>query len=97
MSASKGNTSMSVKNIKDKIFGQTNFFRDGIDIQIISDRDIFLDGCYGIETFEEDRIVLLGKGIRVKIDGANFEIFTFADGRIKASGKIQNISLEREA
>lgn len=87
----------AIKNIRDIVLKPVTRMTEGVDIEIIGDRDIFVDGCTGIDEFTDERIVFAGNRVRVIVEGFDFEIFTFADGRIKASGKICKIELEREA
>ena len=69
---------------------------DGIDLELCSDRYINVDGCTEIEEYDDTYVVFRGKNMRVIVCGSNIELFTFADGRIKASGKLCKIILERD-
>lgn len=67
----------------------------GMDMEIRNDRDILVTGCTGIDEYSDKRVIFSGKGMRFVCDGADFELFTFADGRLKLSGCIENICIVR--
>lgn len=67
----------------------------GMDIEILNDSDVFVTGCTGISEYTGERVIFGGKGMRVTVEGADFELFTFADGRVKVKGKVDRITLVR--
>ncbi len=67
----------------------------GMDMEIRNDRDLFIGGCTGISEYSENRIIFVGCGMKIRAEGEEFELFTFADGRVRLSGKIDSIFLER--
>lgn len=67
----------------------------GMDIEIRNDRDVFVGGCVGVAEYTRERAVFDGKGMRVTVDGEGLELYTFADGRVRAAGRVTNVRLER--
>ena len=67
----------------------------GMDIEIKNDCDVFVNGCTGISEYSKDRVVFNGKGMRVVTEGEDFELYTFADGRVNVSGRVSTVTLER--
>lgn len=69
---------------------------EGIDITVLSDREINVDGCIGIGEYTDETVTFIGKDMKLNVYGDDFELYTFAGGRIKASGKIRKIEYERD-
>ena len=70
-------------------------FSWGMNFQIQNDRDLFVEGCTGISEYSENRVVFSGKDMEITAEGSDFELYTFADGRVKLSGKLINIHINR--
>lgn len=68
----------------------------GIDISIQSDKNVYVDGCIGIDEFNGDKVVFLGKRMKVIVSGCDIELYTFENGCIRASGTIFNVEIIRE-
>ena len=68
----------------------------GMDMEIRNDRDILVTGCTGIDEYSDKCVVFSGKGMRFICNGSDFELFTFADGRVKLNGSIDAVHIERE-
>ena len=63
----------------------------GAHIELFSNREIILDGCYGVFEYREDYIKLnLGKGTLV-LCGENFDISSFEAKVITIKGKISSV------
>jgi len=67
----------------------------GMDIEIRNDHDVLIDGCTGITEYTAERVVFKGKGMSVTVEGEDFELYTFADGRVRVSGKVSGLMLYR--
>lgn len=67
----------------------------GMDIEIRNDRDVFVGGCIGVSEYTRERVIFNGKGMRAVVDGDGLELYTFADGRVRAAGRVRNVRLER--
>lgn len=67
----------------------------GIDLSIRSDRSVYVDGCIGIDEFCKERVVFLGKGMNVTVNGCGIELYTFENGCIRASGEISCVEITR--
>ena len=69
---------------------------DGTDINIISNKEVTLDGCKGILVYENDEIRLrLKKGV-VCIHGEELTLKTFFGSYISVRGNILSVSFEEE-
>ncbi len=79
------------KILSSEIVGAIN----GIDIDIKSDREIYVDGCIGVDEFTDEKVVFLGKEIKVTVFGDKLELYTFSGGCIKASGVVKTVEIER--
>lgn len=73
----------------------SNILPWGMDIEIRNDRDVFVGGCIGVAEYTRERAVFAGKEMRVTVDGEGLELYTFADGRVRAAGRVTNVRLER--
>ena len=96
MQKNKQKRSFAFGNILKTMFNGDDSTNEGIDLELCGDRYINVDGCTEIEEYTNTCVIFRGKKMRVTVCGNNIELFTFADGRIKASGKIGKIILERE-
>ena len=67
----------------------------GMDIEIRNDHDVLVDGCTGITEYTTERIVFRSKGMCAIVEGEGFELYTFADGRVRVSGKVSGVMLKR--
>lgn len=95
MSRYKQKVKQGMKKLSDIINLDGDSLHDGIDIEIISDRYVSVDGCISIEEYTDDIVIFKGKNMSVKVSGEKIELYTFANGRIRASGKIHKIELDR--
>jgi len=73
-----------------------NTLAHGMDVEIRSDRDVYVDGCRGIGEYTDERVVLRGGVMTVTVEGKNFELCAFADGRIRVRGRVRAVRFERE-
>lgn len=96
MQNNKQKSSFTLGSLWKTIFSCDDSPNDGIDLELCGDRYINVDGCTEIEEYTDTCVVFRGKKIRVIVCGNSIELFTFADGRIKASGTLCKILLERE-
>ena len=85
---------LHVNDVKN-IFGLIEPRSDGVDVTVISDREINIDGCTGIEEYSDTSVVFAGKNMIIKVFGDCLELYTYTGGRIKASGRIRRIEYER--
>lgn len=66
-------------------------FKKGGNITIYDDKEIYIDGCYGIlEITDENLKISIGKKT-VKISGNNFNIKDFTDKSITICGDIDGL------
>ena len=70
-------------------------FSWGMNFEVQNDRDLFVEGCTGISEYSDNCVVFSGKDMKIIANGEKFELFTFADGRVKLTGRITSIQIER--
>lgn len=68
----------------------------GMDLELRNDRDIYISGCTGIAEYSKHKVVFTGDDMTIIAEGEDFELFTFSDGRIRLSGKIEKIEIKRD-
>ena len=75
---------------------ETALSRGFLCIKTASDRLVFVEGHCGIDCFSEEKIILRGKNMRVKIEGKGLFMPVFSSDFSQISGEIRAISFERE-
>ena len=73
-----------------------NSLAHGMDVEVRSDRDVYIDGCHSIAEYTDECVVLRGGIMTVTVHGSGFELCAFADGRIRVRGQVKEVSFERE-
>ncbi len=69
----------------------------GINLHLHGDREIYVEGCMGFDGFTDKEVIFLGKGMRITVSGENIELYTFENGSVCASGRLNNIDVKRES
>lgn len=87
----------SLAKIKESLAVPFRMTDDGVDIEIISDRYVNVDGCTEIKEYSDTVAIFAGKNMTAVVTGENIELFTFADGRVRAAGRILKVEIVREA
>ncbi|MBE6708010.1 MAG: hypothetical protein E7578_02050 [Ruminococcaceae bacterium] len=67
----------------------------GMDMELRNDKEIFVTGCTGISEYSDNCVIFCGKGMKFICNGTDFELYTFADGRVKLRGTIETVHIER--
>ena len=95
MHKNKHGGGISIDKLKDSLTAPFGTGSDGLDIEIISDKYVNIDGCTKIKEYTDTVAVFAGKNMTAVVKGDKIELFAFADGRIRASGKISMVELNR--
>ncbi len=61
----------------------------------VGGRELTVDGCRCVLTYEDELIELSCGGGRYRIEGQGFELRSYFDGKMKITGRIDRIGLER--
>lgn len=96
MNRKKGKVHLSTDGIKKMLYFDAMDAIKGIDIDIKNDREVFVDGCIGVEEFTDEKVVFLGKGMRITVFGEKLELYTFSGSCVKASGIVRIVEIERD-
>lgn len=94
MPAGNGKRNNALRDAKN-FFSVSPLMFDGVDISVISDREINIDGCVGIEEYSDKTVMFSGKNLKIVVFGDDLELYTYTGGRIKASGRIRRIEYIR--
>ncbi|MBR6514015.1 MAG: YabP/YqfC family sporulation protein [Clostridia bacterium] len=64
------------------------------DIHIIGTREISIDGCVGILSYERDSILLRLRDRCARITGTDLTLKTYYTGHVSVKGRIMSLSFE---
>ncbi len=66
-----------------------------IGFELTNGNDISVIGCKAIEEYSAERVVFRGRRQTLTVTGSDFELYTYADGKISAKGFIENVKISR--
>ena len=66
----------------------------GAQLQLQGDRELFVEGCRAVLTYDDDMAVLLLDGLRLTVLGAGLRVDDFTAASLTVRGSIRGLELE---